>query len=390
MTDPQQLTDLVLDAARELGFDHCAIATVEDLPAAGRLEEWLRLEMQGSMQWMARDPERRADPRRVLENARSVIVVALNYHTDYRVAEDADLAAISRYAWGSEYHAVVGERLEALAERIDTWTPSCSSRWYVDTGPVMEKAWAEHAGIGWIGKHTNLITQDRGSWLFLGALLVDLPLAAASPPHADRCGTCARCIGACPTGAIVAPYVLDARRCISYLTIENRAAIPEEFRRPMGNRVFGCDDCQDVCPWNRFARPSRLVADFSPRNGLNTVRLEELLELSDEEFKQKFRGSPVLRAKRAGLARNVAVALGNRGDPAGVPALRRALVDEAPLVRSHAAWALGEIASEEAELALRICLDTEQHEEVRLEASRALRRRDEMCPSPGLDGDGAC
>lgn len=387
--DSRELTDRVVDAALELGFDHCAIAAIEDLPAAVRLEEWLSRDMHGSMHWMACDPERRADPRRVLEDARSVIVVALNYYTDYSVAKKPDLAAISRYAWGREYHVVVGELLEALVQRVNHWIPNCSSRWYVDTGPVLEKAWAEHAGIGWIGKHTNLITQERGSWLFLGALLVDVPFAAASP-HVDRCGTCERCIGACPTGAIVAPYVLDARRCISYLTIENRGPIPEEFRRPMGNRVFGCDDCQDVCPWNRFARPSGLPAEFSPRGGLDAVRLEELLGFSDVEFKQRFRGSPVLRAKRSGLARNVAVALGNSRDPAAVPALRRALGDEEPLVRSHAAWALGEITSEEATAALEICLGSEQHEEVVAEASRALRRRNERRFNPGYEGEGAC
>jgi len=388
-TDPQELTDRVVETALELGFDHCAVAAIGDLPAAVRLEEWLSRGMHGSMHWMARNPERRADPRRVLEHARSVIMVALNYYTDYSVAKRPDLAGISRYAWGREYHTAVGERLEALGQRVGHWLPNCNSRWYVDTGPVLEKAWAEHAGIGWIGKHTNLITQDRGSWLFLGALLVDFPLAAASP-HLDRCGTCERCIGACPTGAIVAPYVLDARRCISYLTIENRGPIPEEFRRSMGNRVFGCDDCQDVCPWNRFALPSRLAAEFSPRGDMQAVRLEDLLGLSDEEFKQRFRGSPVLRAKRSGLARNAAVALGNSGDPTAVPALRRALGDDEPLVRCHAAWALGEIDSEEATLALEICLETELHEEVLTEASRALRRRRDGRSDIGSDGDGAC
>ncbi len=387
--ESQALTIRVLDAVRELDFDLYAIAGVEDLPSAARLKEWLSRGMHGSMHWMARDPERRADPRRVLVDARSVVMVALNYYTDYSVAKEGDLAAVSRYAWGSEYHAVIGERLEALAQRFNRWIPGHNSRWYVDTGPVLEKAWAEHAGIGWIGKHTNLISQNRGSWLFLGALLVDFPLTPASP-HANRCGTCERCIGACPTGAIVAPYVLDARRCISYLTIENRAAIPEEFRRQMGNRVFGCDDCQDVCPWNRFARPTSLSAQFSPREGLRTVRLDELIGLSDEEFKERFRGSPILRAKRAGFARNIAVALGNSRDPASVPALRRALEDEDPLVRSHAAWALGEIKSGEAERALRACLDIERHEEVLAEASRALRRHHEMLSSSSLDGAGAC
>jgi epoxyqueuosine reductase len=372
-TDPHELTERVVGAALALRFDRCAVAAVEDLPAAVRLQEWLSRDMHGSMHWMARNPERRGDPRQVLENARSVIMVALNYYTEESVAEDPRLARISRYAWGHEYHAVLGERLAALAALIEGWMPGASSRWYVDTGPVLEKAWAERAGIGWIGKHTNLITQESGSWLFLGALLTDLPLVGGSE-HADRCGTCQRCIGACPTAAIVAPYVLDARLCISYLTIENRGPIPEELRRAMGNRVFGCDDCQDVCPWNRFAHPTSLQDEFSPRRELRAAALAQLLGLNEREFKEKFRDSPVLRARREGFARNVAVALGNSGDPEAVPALRAALGDPAPLVRGHAAWALGEIVSRHSIEALEACLETERHPEVRAEAEGALQR----------------
>jgi epoxyqueuosine reductase len=371
--DPRELTGRVVQSALELGFDRCAIAAVGDLPAAVRLQEWLRRDMHGSMHWMARNSAQRSDPRLVLPDARSVIIVALNYFTDNSVAEEPGLARISRYAWGDEYHTILGERLEALSALISEWMPGAGKRWYVDTGPVLEKAWAERAGIGWIGKHSNLITQDRGSWLFLGALLTDLPLVGGSQ-HADRCGSCERCIAACPTAAIVAPYVLDARLCISYLTIENRGPIPAHLRRPMGNRVFGCDDCQEVCPWNRFARAATLQREFSPRQELRAAALAPLLGLSEGEFKEMFRDSPILRAKRAGFARNVAVALGNCGDPATVPALRTALEDPQPLVRGHAAWALGEIASKQSVDALTACLETERDPEVRAEAAQALRR----------------
>ena len=367
----RELTRRVVHLAEEVGFDRCAVAPVEDLPAAQRLEEWLSRDMHGSMAWMARDPERRTDPRRVVAGAKSVVVVAMNYHTDDEASHDPRTACISRYAWGDEYHRVLGERLETLVEGLEKLIPGLQGRWYVDTGPVMEKAWAERAGLGWIGKHTNVIHRDLGSWIFLGAVITDVALQA-SRAHRDYCGTCSACIDVCPTDAIVAPYVLDARRCISYLTIENRGPIPVEYRAAMGNRVFGCDDCQDVCPWNRFAQMSAQAQSFAPRDHARAPALIELLHLDDDEFRSRFRDSPVLRAKRSGFIRNVAVALGNSGDISAVDALVDSLGDKDALVRGHVAWALGKLGGRPAIDGLRSRLATEEDESVRYEIEQAL------------------
>ena len=323
------------------------------------------------MQWMARSADRRCDPELVLPGAQSVVIVAINYHTDTPTTDAEDEACISRYAWGNEYHRVLGDGLESLYAELGELFPGLNGRWYVDTGPVLEKAWAERAGLGWIGKHTNLIHRDLGSWIFLGALILDIELETGSP-HGDYCGTCRACIDVCPTDAIVAPYVLDARRCISYLTIENRGPIPVEFRRPIGNRVFGCDDCQDVCPWNRFAHEGERAGEFSPRAGNHTVKLVDLLALTDEQFRTRFKNSPVLRAKRRGFLRNVAVALGNSGRQEAVGPLAGALADDEELVRGHAAWALGELGGGGAQKALRDRRSTEQDAWVREEIDAAL------------------
>jgi len=355
------------------GFDRCAVATIEDLPATLRLQEWLSRGMNGSMEWMARTADRRRDPRLVVPGARSVVVVAMNYHTERAATHAADEGCISRYAWGAEYHDILGRRLEALYADLSAAFPGLSGRWYVDTGPVMEKAWAERAGLGWIGKHTNVIHRELGSWIFLGALIVDIELHGGSR-HADYCGTCTACIEACPTDAIVAPYVLDARRCISFLTIEHRGPIPRQFRRQMGNRIFGCDDCQDVCPWNRFAHESAQARAFDPAAGNDTPNLIELLTLSDEEFRRRFRGSPVLRAKRRGFVRNVAVAAGNSGDPGMLPTLLRLLEDDEALVRGHVAWALGELGDGEVAMVLQDHLAREQDPWVREEIESARER----------------
>jgi epoxyqueuosine reductase len=346
-----RLTQDILELAGRHDFDLAAVAPVERLPAALRLEEWLSRGMHGTMEWMARNAERRADPARLLPGARSVLIVAMSYWTDDEPAHDGNRGCISRYAWGDEYHQVLGERLEALWGAIRELIPGVEGRWYVDTGPVLEKAWAERAGVGWIGKHTNLISQRLGSWIFLGAVVMDAELAPGEP-HVDRCGTCRACIDVCPTDAIVAPYVLDARRCISYLTIENRGPIPVEYRRDIGNRIFGCDDCQDVCPWNRFAKASARAADFAPRSENRAPELIELLALDEPAFRARFAGSPVLRAKRRGFVRNVAVALGNSGDRDSVGPLTTALDDDDALVRGHAAWALGELGGPAATTAL--------------------------------------
>lgn len=352
------LTERVFAAARQEGFDHCAAAPVGSLAAAGRLQEWLNAQMHGSMAWLARDPARRGDPTRVVPDARTVLVVARNYFTGHEATENPSTARISRYAWGDEYHDILEKAVRRLYDRIGDLAPGVAGRYYVDTGPVMEKAWAEVAGLGWIGKHTNVIRRGEGSWFFLGAILLDLELDYGQPAR-DHCGTCTACIEVCPTAAIVAPYVLDARRCISYLTIENRGPIPLEFRAPMGNRVFGCDECQDVCPWNRFAVSGASAAAFAPRPGNQAPPLMELFGLDIEEFRVRFRRSPVKRAKFEGFRRNVAVALGNSGDPRAVAPLCGALQRDSPLVRGHCAWALGRLGGAEAARALQAA---RQHE----------------------------
>jgi epoxyqueuosine reductase len=369
----QSLTESVFAAARAEGFDYCAAAPVTALGAADRLRDWLAAEMHGTMAWLERDPARRADPSRVVPDARTVLVVARNYFTDAEVASDPRAACISRYAWGDEYHDVMGAAVRRLYTQIQELAPGASGRYYVDTGPVMEKAWAEVAGLGWIGKHTNVVRRGAGSWFFLGALILDCELEYGAPAR-DHCGSCAACIDACPTAAIVAPYVLDARRCISYLTIESRGPIPIEFRAAIGNRVFGCDDCQDVCPWNRFAQSSADALPFYPREGNRAAPLHELFAMDLDEFRRRFRRSPVKRAKFEGFRRNLAVALGNSGDATAVAPLASALDRDSALVRGHCAWALGELGGPDACTALRRALVTEQDEWVRAEIASALVR----------------
>ncbi|MGD8330457.1 MAG: tRNA epoxyqueuosine(34) reductase QueG [Acidobacteriota bacterium] len=353
------------------GFDLCAVTPIAQLEAAQRLREWLAHRMHGTMGWLERNADKRCDPHAVLPGARSVVVVAMNYHTEVPATHAADEGCISRYAWGDEYHDILGCRLSALQADLEERFPGMQGRWYVDTGPVLEKAWGEQAGIGWIGKHTNVINRELGSWIFLGALIVDLDLAGGAP-HGDYCGSCTACIDVCPTDAIVAPYVLDARRCISYLTIENRGQIPAEFRVPIGNRVFGCDDCQDVCPWNRFAHESAQARLFYPAADNAAPKLIALLALDEPGFRARFRDSPVLRAKHRGFLRNVAVALGNSGDDAAVPALIARLDHAEELVRGHVAWALGRLGGEDARIALRGRLAQEEDAWVRDEISAAL------------------
>ena len=366
-----RLTGEILELAGRHDFDLAAVAPVERLPAALRLEEWLSRGMHGTMEWMARNAERRADPARLLPGARSVLIVAMSYWTDDEPAHGGDRGCISRYAWGDEYHQVLGERLEALWGAIRELIPGVEGRWYVDTGPVLEKAWAERAGVGWIGKHTNLISQRLGSWIFLGAVVMDAELAPGEP-HADRCGTCRACIDVCPTGALVAPRVLDSRLCISYLTIEHRGPVPRELRPAIGNRVFGCDDCQEACPWNAKAAPAEEAA-FWPREGNLLPELSSLAGLSEEAFASKFRGSAVRRTKRRGFVRNVMIALGNSGRPEAVTPLEHGLADAEPLVRGHAAWGLGAIGGHRARAALRRAFETESDGWVREEIDAALR-----------------
>jgi epoxyqueuosine reductase len=332
--------------ARELGFDSCRVAASAPPPHAGEFRHWLRDGASGEMSYMERGEEKRCDPQKVLPGARSVIVMALNYFQDIRGGAspaNSRIAAahgrVARYAWGDDYHDVIAAKLS----EIDRFLRDFGGRQkcHVDTGPILERDHAAQAGIGWHGKSTMLIDERLGTWFFLAEVLTTLELPPDKPAP-DRCGTCERCIKACPTGAITAPHRLDARRCISYLTIELKGSIPLEFRPLIGNRIFGCDDCLDACPWNRFAQVSRETA-FSARRSTTGMSLRDYLKLNDAEFRALFRNSPIKRIKRRGFLRNVCVALGNVGDLSDLPALERAAADSEPLIAEHAAWAVEQI-----------------------------------------------
>jgi epoxyqueuosine reductase len=331
--------------AASLGFDLCGIAPADDFPELSFLAEWLDRGYAGEMAWMRRTAERRGDVRHVVPGARSVIVTATLYNTDrpYGDALPSGAAGISRYAWGDDYHGVISRRLGSLLE----WMRSTSgigfdARAYVDTGPVQERVYAQYAGLGWIGKNTCLINAGIGSWLFLGEIICTLPLEPDTQ-GLEQCGSCTRCLEACPTNALVEPGVLDSNRCVSYLTIELRSAIPEEHRPALGTHVYGCDICQEVCPYNQPA-PRSDDAPWQPRAGLDLPRLVELWRRSDADLLALVKGSAMTRAKLAGLRRNLAVAIGNSGDPEALAALREPPGDRAsladPMVQEHVSWAL--------------------------------------------------
>ncbi|MEC4888579.1 MAG: tRNA epoxyqueuosine(34) reductase QueG [Nitrospira sp.] len=312
------LARAIKQEAQALGFDAVGIVRVDTAPAlpptlASRLTQWLQRGFHATMAWMERTPEKRADPRLVLPGCRSIIAVGINYFTGHRADERPGHGRIARYAWGQDYHDVVGAKLKALEARITALAPHATTRSYADTGPIMEKAWAEQAGLGWIGKHSNLVSAEHGSWLLLGEILTTLELDP-DEPASDLCGSCTLCIQACPTGAIAEPYVVDATRCISYLTIELRgdmAAVPEELRRRMGNHIFGCDDCLDVCPFNLRAAPTQEPA-FQPSPVTLAPDLDALAQLDDSAFRRTFHQSPIKRAKLAGLQRNLSIAKTNQ------------------------------------------------------------------------------
>jgi epoxyqueuosine reductase len=352
--------------ARELGFEKVGVARAGRAPRAEFLRGWLADGKHGDMAYMARAPERREEPERLLPGAKAVVVVARNYQSPGAHSDDPRIGRVSRYAWGEDYHDVLQERLGELGRFIASLGGAFKA--CVDTNAILEKPWAQAAGLGWQGKHSNLISRDLGSWLFVGELLTDLDLEPDVPHDRTYCGSCTRCLDLCPTRAIVAPYVVDSRRCISYLTIEHRGWIDRELRPLMGNLIFGCDICQDVCPWNKFAKVSPDPA-FHAREGNLTPPLIELLGLSREAWAARYKGSPIKRAKYPGFLRNVAIALGNSGDPEAVGALARALEHEEPLVRGHAAWALGRLGAREV---LERRRPSETHPEVLAEFAAAL------------------
>jgi epoxyqueuosine reductase len=393
--DPAGLSAYIKEQAQRLGFALVGVSPVKSPLHEESFAEWLRKGFAGEMAYMARTEQARRDPAKLAPWAKSVVSVGMNYQTpDKRAEEKGTKGWISRYAWGDDYHDIIKDRLEKLlviikenysmfgeqrplhrlgedpSDRGKECPEQIVGKVFTDSGPVLERELAAGSGIGWIGKNTMLISPQKGSWFFLGELFLNIELAHDRPIR-DRCGSCELCLKACPTGAFVGPYVLDARRCISYLTIELKTAIPKHLRPLMGNHIFGCDICQEVCPYNVKAKATEETG-YAPREGLLAPELIPLLSLTDEEFKGRFRGSPVLRAKRRGFLRNVAVALGNLKDKTAIPALAKALGDHEPLVRRHAAWALGRIGSREALAALQFRLSVESEEDVRGEITDAL------------------
>ncbi len=328
--------------AHQLGFDLCRVATAGTPPHAAEFRQWLADGRAGEMTWLERNADRRTDPQAVVPGAQSIIVLGLNYWQP-EAAETPDYR-IARYAWGDDYHDVIARKLEQL----DAWLTARGGRQrhYVDTGPVLERDFAALSGAGWQGKSTMLVHPKLGTFFFLAEILTTLPLEpdAAMPDH---CGKCTRCITACPTGAITGPQQLDARRCISYLTIELKGAIPEEFRTAIGDRIYGCDACLDACPWNRFARASSESA-LAARDFVAGWKLRDFLGLDADKFRALFRKSPIKRIKRRGFLRNVCVALGNVGTADDLPALERAAQDPEPLIAEHAQWAIKQIAARES------------------------------------------
>ena len=347
--DRASLTNSIKEKAGSL-FDLVGVSPAGPFPENQYYKEWLAKGHAGEMGYMERNSERRENLKNLMPGARSVISCGLNFNTDYPYSTecgDNDKGWIARYAWGEDYHDVIKERLGELRSYIRSLaTGEPEMRSYVDTGPVLERNYAKYAGIGWVGKNTCLINQEMGSWIFIGEIITELELEYDSPAP-ERCGTCTRCIDECPTGAIRAPYELDSRLCISYLTIELKDKIPEELRSLSGNHVFGCDICQDVCPWNRRADTTSEAA-FGPRDGLFNPELSTLASLSAREFRSLFKGSAVKRTKRKGLLRNVMVAIGNSEEPGFIPIVESSLNDEEPLVRAHAAWALYRLRGEDA------------------------------------------
>jgi len=382
MVYESETVQTIIDEAHSLGFDLAGIVPAESPTTLDRYHTWLENGLHGKMTYLARTDAvaKRADLSLIQPGVRSVVVVGANYHSSAvppALRDDPSRAIISSYAWGDEYHDWMDSRLQQLAAFIQGAVEEpVAYRAYVDTGPILERELAARAGLGFVGKNTSLIHPRLGSWLFLGELLLDVELPATQPTAAQgTCGGCIRCLEACPTGALVEPYVLDARRCISYLTIELKGAIPRELRPRLGNRIFGCDVCQEVCPWNRrFAQPTPEPA-FQPRPDALAPRLADLLALDETGFLLRFQQSPVKRARRRGLLRNAAVALGNWGDRSAVEPLAGALRDEEPLVRGHAAWALGRVRSAEAGSALAQALTIETDPWVRDEIELSLKTR---------------
>ena len=370
------LTQQIQTRAHELGFELVGITPADRSQTIQRYRQWIASGYAGKMGYLERHLPLKEDTRTLLQEAKSVISLAMNYwtlDTPKDLAEDPGRGQISRYAWGDDYHDVIRERLLLLVEFIkNTAETELKSRVFVDSGPILEREYAQKAKLGWIGKNTNLINWRSGSWYFLSEVLVSIELESETQPLRGSCGTCTKCIEACPTDAIIEPNLLDSRLCISYLTIELKDSIPKELRPEMGNLIFGCDICQEVCPWNSKATPTT-EPTFQPRDGNLAPELLTLIDMTQTEFSKRFKGSPIKRAKRKGFLRNVIVAIGNWRSRTAVPALKKVLIDDEPLIRGHAAWALGQVGGENAKQALNTRLKSEDDTEVISEIQDALQ-----------------
>jgi len=372
MTTVTEKTLRIERFAREIGFDGFGVTQEVPTKSVEKYKNWLSLGYEGEMSYMRRNVEKRSNLDLVLSGVKSVVCLRTNYLTADKGMEfvnDKEHGDISLYALNEDYPDVLVQRHKKLEKKIKEEFSGCQTKPYIDTGPILEKSLAKNAGLGWIGKHTNLITESVGSYYFLSEILVDA-IMEPSEPSLDKCGTCRSCIDICPTQAIVAPYILDSRRCISYLTIELKGVIPLEFRKAMGNHIYGCDDCQIVCPWNSFAVKTD-EESFRARDG--SFQLIELMLLDDEAFRKRFKKSPVKRTKRRGLLRNVAVALGNSGNLSAVGPLIDALSDHEPLIRAHVVWALGELLGKKALPILNKILTNEEEDIVKDEINLVQR-----------------
>ncbi|MEQ8787842.1 MAG: tRNA epoxyqueuosine(34) reductase QueG [Pirellulaceae bacterium] len=381
----ETLTSQIKQRARDLGFELTGVCAAAASPGFERFQQWIEAGYAGQMSYLADRAEAYRSPAGVLAGAQSVVMLGMNYFTGEAREAAVGQGRISRYAWGeADYHDVIHARLKQMCQFVRRREPGASVRGVVDTAPLLEREFAQLAGLGWIGKNTLLINPQRGSWFFLAALLTDLVLEYDAPHEVDHCGTCRACLDACPTDAFVAPYVLDATRCISYLTIELREAIPRELRPQMGDWLYGCDVCQDVCPWNRFATPSEEAA-FAPQEDLTPVDARALFQLDDAKFRRRFRRTPMWRAKRRGLLRNAAIVLGNRPHDDSLAALKRGLADQEPLVRGACAWALGRFDRATAREFLKLRQPEERDETVLAEIESALS----ACDARNSSADGA-
>ena len=375
------LTQQIHQRANELGFELVGITPAVQSETIARYRQWIESGYAGKMNYLKRHLPLKTDVRQLLAEAKSVVSLAMNYYTldpPKALANDPARGQISRYAWGDDYHDVIRQRLSELVDFMKQAAETeLKTRVCVDTAPIIEREYAQKAGIGWIAKNTNLIHWRSGSWYFLAEVLINIDLESEAPPLRGSCGTCTRCIEACPTDAIIEPNLLDSRLCISYLTIELKESIPEVLRPKIGNLIFGCDICQEVCPWNSKAVPTDEPA-FQPRDGNLTPQLLSLIGMTQQEFSRRFRGSPIKRAKRRGFLRNVLVAIGNWGEPRAVPPLKDALADDEPLVRSHAAWALGKIGGDTAKQILQTRLTVETEQEVITEIQDAISETEQL------------